>query len=200
MIEIFLFVNPLGDDCYETEKTILSFADERKEKVNVRFIPHINFKIIDNQINQKLSRKKSLEIRNNIFNQSYNASLAFHAASMQGKKKGNRFFLNLQKQLFDNNIELTNELIIDTAYELDLDIEMFLEDWDSDLAKQTFSKNQKLAHEMSITGTPACIINCQPDSEYAYRLESTIEKSVLHNICGTPESELQVNDNSFQIL
>jgi len=200
MIEIFLFVNPLGDDCYESGKTIISFANERKEKVNIRFIPYINFRIINNQLNHNLSRKKTLEIRNLLFNQSYDTSLAFHAASMQGKKKGNQFFLNLQQQLFDYNKELTNELIISTAYDLNLDMEMFLEDWDSDLAKQAFSKNQKLAHEMSITDTPTCVVNYEFNSEHAYRIESTIEKKILHKLCNTSNLDSNMDNNVFQIL
>lgn len=55
IIEIFLFVNPLGTTCYETEKTIEAFSNERDEKVKVRFIPLLNFHTVGNIMKEKRS-------------------------------------------------------------------------------------------------------------------------------------------------
>ena len=86
IIEVFLFVNPLGRTCYESEKLVEAFSAERDEKVKVRFVPILNIRSIGNLV--KGNYDSSLSNRNQLYTDSYNASLAFQAASMQGRKKG----------------------------------------------------------------------------------------------------------------
>ena len=39
MLEMYLFINPLGAKCYEAEQNILKLAEESSQKFQIRFIP-----------------------------------------------------------------------------------------------------------------------------------------------------------------
>jgi len=203
MVEIFLFVNPLGEECYHSGKTIINFSENDNKNIKVRLIPYVNFKIVGNQLDKSTGSKKSLEARNELFNQCYITSLAFQAALMQGKKKGIKFFLALQNRIFEDNQELTNGLIKQIADEVKLDKDMFLEDWESDLVKQTFSKDQKLAHEMSVSDTPSCIIYNYSKGMNGYRIDSQISDEILETFCEVKTEEYATPDllnTNFQQL
>ena len=38
MLEMYLFINPLGAKCYEAEQNILKLAEESSQKFQIRFI------------------------------------------------------------------------------------------------------------------------------------------------------------------
>ena len=46
MVEIYLFVNPLGGVCLEIEKEIIQLSVNDKKKIQLRFIPLLNMKTI----------------------------------------------------------------------------------------------------------------------------------------------------------
>jgi predicted DsbA family dithiol-disulfide isomerase len=189
IIEVFLFVNPLGPECYETEKLILGFSKERDEKVRLRFIPLVNFHTIGHQINVQNIEGATLEMRNKLYNDSYHASLAFQAASMQGKKKGRQFLLALQKAVVELKKEFNKQTVLTVAEEVNLDMEMFEEDLTSDLAKNAFTKDQKLAQEMSVSQAPSCVVFQDMDKEIGYRIDSSLTEQLLHGLCDTKEKD-----------
>ena len=47
MVEIYLFVNPLGGVCLEIEKEIIQLSVNDKKKIQLRFIPLLNMKTIN---------------------------------------------------------------------------------------------------------------------------------------------------------
>ncbi len=58
MIEIYLFVNPLGEYCFEMEQQLLQFIEEEygtpsKEKMQFRFLPLVNLQTIGDVMQQK---------------------------------------------------------------------------------------------------------------------------------------------------
>lgn len=189
VIEVFLFVNPLGSECYETEKMIMNFSDERDEKVKVRFVPLLNFHTLGQHMKDQNIAGASLEMRNQMYNESYHASLAFQAAAMQGKKKGRQFLLALQKSVVKLRKEFSKETVMNAAEEVNLDIEMFEEDLESDLAKNAFTKDQKLAQEMAVTEAPTCVVFQSNGEEPGHRIESTITKQLLHGLCDSKEAD-----------
>ena len=195
MIEVFLFVNPLGPTCYETEKIIESFSNERDEKVKVRFIPLLNFHTIGNIMKER--GNQTLSNRNQLYTDSFHASLAFQAASMQGKKKGRKFLMALQDKVIHEGKEVTKELFIQIAELIKLDIEMFEEDFESDLTKAAFKKDQKLAQEMEIENAPSCVLFAGGDDEYGYRLDTSITKQLLH---GFSDERIQLKKSASKHL
>ncbi|MCC5895134.1 MAG: DsbA family protein [Alkalibacterium sp.] len=186
IIEVFLFVNPLGTTCFESEQLIESFSTERDEKVKVRFIPLLNMRSIGHMI--KGETDGSLDNRNQLYTDSYRASLAFQAASMQGKKKGRKFLMALQEQVINERRQVTNELLLAVANMIKLDIEMFEEDLNSDFTKHAFNKDQKLALDMNITESPSCVVYSNKDAKYGYRIDTSITKQLLHGLCNNQSS------------
>lgn len=181
IIEVFLFVNPLGPTCFETEKLIESFSNERDEKVKVRFIPLLNFHTIGSMV--KETDNHTLSNRNQIYTDSFHASLAFQAASMQGKKKGRKFLMALQDKVVVEGKEVTKELFTQIAELINLDLEMFEEDFESDFSKNAFKKDQKLAQEMNIQNAPSCVLYSGNNQDYGYRVDTSITKQLLHGFC-----------------
>ena len=180
-IEIFLFVNPLGTSCYGTEKLIEEFSNERDEKVSIRFIPILNFRTIGNILTDKV--KSTLSNRNEFYTASYHTSIAFQAASMQGKKKGRQFLVALQSKLLNDNRTVSDDLFFEVADQVRLDREMFEEDLHSDFSKKAFKKDQQLALDMGVEDAPSCILYAGTDSEYGYRINTSITKHLLHGLC-----------------
>lgn len=180
-IEIYHFINPLGSQCFLSEKTISEFAEEADGEVSIRFIPYFNFQILNLQLSREHRRKTSLADRNAIYNDAYMASLGFYAASTQGKKWGRKFLMALQEKniIYRENISIS--VINNVASELQLDFEMFQEDLQSDCVKKMFVNDQKLAHEMEVEKTPTCIVYTNGDT--GYLIEDIIQKETLHEVC-----------------
>ncbi|MEC6749078.1 DsbA family protein [Marinilactibacillus sp. XAAS-LB27] len=204
VIEIFLFVNPLGVKSYEAEEVIETFSKERDEKVKIRFVPLLNFKSVKKQLLDEKYNSTSVENRNRLYTDSFNASLAFAAASMQGKKKARTFLMNLQESILNSNGFLTKSMMLDCAESAKLDTDMFEEDLESDLAKAAFTKDQKLAEEMAVKDTPACVLFNGSDVECGYRIETAITSNLLHGICSdstlTEELPDLKNKYKFQMV
>lgn len=198
IVEVFLFVNPLGTTCYETEKMIESFSNERDEKVKVRFIPLLNFHTIGNII--KETDNQTLSNRNQVYTDSFHASLAFQAASMQGKKKGRKFLMALQDKVINEGKEVTKELFTQIAEMIKLDLEMFEEDFQSDISKSAFKKDQKLAQEMKIQNAPSCVLYSGNNDDYAYRVDTSITKHLLHGFCDEKNQTQDPNTKHLSLL
>lgn len=181
VIEVFLFVNPLGPNCYESEKLVESFSDERDEKVKIRFVPLLNLQSIKNLVNE--GHAAITRNRNELYADSYDASLAFQAASLQGKKKGRNFLMQLQKLVVEDKQAVSTSLFLEIAETIHLDMDMFQEDLESEFSKKAFSKDQKLAMEMNVTEAPSCVIYSSKDTRQGYRIESSFTKQMLHGLC-----------------
>ncbi|MFO8069061.1 MAG: DsbA family protein [Alkalibacterium sp.] len=198
IIEVFLFVNPLGPTCFETERIIESFSSERDEKVNVRFIPLLNFHTIGNII--KETDNPTLAHRNQLYTDSFYASLAFQSASMQGRKKGRNFLMALQGKVINEGKEVTKELFTEIAELIKLDLEMFEEDIQSDFSKSAFKKDQSLAQEMNIQNAPSCVLYSGNNDDYGYQVENSITKQLLHGFCDEKVQVEKSNVNRLSLL
>lgn len=194
IIEIFLFVNPMGINSYEAEEIVETFSKERDEKVRIRFIPLLNFNSVKKQLLNESFENTSIDNRNKMYTDSFKASLAFAAASIQGKKKARTFLRILQKNIIDNGNQYSRKLVLKSAQIANLDVEMFQEDLDSDLAKTAFTKDQKLAQEMSVQDTPSCVLFNGLDEKYGYRIDSVLSKQLLHGICSNTTISPEISD------
>ena len=177
MIEIFLFVNPLDKNCLEVARSVCRFPKNRSEKVNIRLITY-GFNKIPNKNNQPC-------INSSIINAEYLACLSFQAASMQGKKKGNLYFINLQSLLFEKNYEFSEETIMRAAEEVNIDLEIFKEDLYSNLAKNSYQRDKQLAKDMNVNTVPLCIIYYHNHYMNKARVEDIISDYTLHYACNT---------------
>lgn len=182
MIEIFLFIDPLGNECCKTVQTLSHVLEDRKEKIIFRIIPIVNIHKIKKAVKQGsfVTEGSSLDRQNHLYMNTYQAALAFIAASMQGKQKGEVLLQLLQEKVVHDHQIYSENLLLDIVRQMDLDWETFIEDFHSDLAKSCFQRNQKLAAEMNIHCTPSCVVIHTSDIRRAYRLDDKIEESTLN--------------------
>lgn len=153
--DIFFFINPLSQKNLEVEKNLLSHVNTNE--THVHFIPIINLRIVNNFI--KLHpRFHGLDDKNNVFKMVYDELLAFKAAEFQGAKKARQFLMLIQEETYRSNKPLSENLILNCAYKVNLDIEMFTEDWHSDLVHEEFIKDLQFANKMNIKQTPATAV------------------------------------------
>ena len=190
LIEIFLFVDPLGKKCNNVRKIISNFKTERPERIKVRVIPMVNFsKVYRHTRRQSISLDSSIVDQNNQFsNNTYQACLAFHASAMQGKKMAHKFLEVLQEQVVEEGLPYTDELMYSIVKNIGLDVEMFKEDYESELTKKIYKKNLNIAAEMKVKSTPSCVVFKDDDEAEAVRLNKEIEKEILHSLCGIENS------------
>lgn len=179
VFEMFLFVNPLGTQCYECEQEVFKLIDLVAADIDLHILPFHNQRIVENFMYQLGIPSSDLKQRNYVFNTVYRASLAYKAACLQGKRIGRHYLMRLQ-ELTDGDIsQFTNETALDLAQEVGLDVEIFRQDYKSDFVKQLFIKDQKIAHDMLIKRSPALVI-FEYSSEQARLIED--QSMTMHDI------------------
>ncbi|MGP4116598.1 DsbA family protein [Levilactobacillus zymae] len=179
MLEVYLFVNPFGARCMRSERNIMKLADHLDSKVSFQFVPLLNQQIVEQAL---ASVHPTLAQRNTCFKTYYQAILAYKAALFQGKRKGRNFLLDMQTAIVNQHHTFSTALTLDLAKASHLDLDMFQEDWASDLAKQAFQTDQKLAAEMKIQqASSAVIFNCDV-SQYGLLLND-VTYEALCDVC-----------------
>lgn len=182
VLEVYLFVNPLGTRCLNSENSILKLADTVVGDVSYQFIPLLSPKVIDQHLKHLHQNYHDLDLRNRQFVTHYNVILDYKAALFQGKKLGRKFLLAVQSALVCDQLEYSDELIIALANQVGLDVEMFIEDRRSPLAQRAFQSDQKLAAEMKVD-TPATAVLYNADiSDYGLLL-TDVSYQALYEIC-----------------
>lgn len=182
LLEVYLFINPLGSRCMKSERCILKLANQVFGDVSYQFIPLLNPQIIDQHLKSTHQDCHDLSLRNDQFNLHYRIILDYKAALFQGKKKGRQFLLTLQDRLVEAETPYSDDLAIDVAKAVKLDLPMFEEDRQSDLAKRAFQADQRLASEMKVD-TPSTAIIYNADVSDCGLLLSDVTYQSLYEIC-----------------
>lgn len=118
--------------CRKVQETLAVLRDEYKDKV--------------------LFSYKAFPI---LSEESYNAALAVTAAHRQGK------FWEFNSQVWDNQSRLSEELYVEIAKDIGLDLDKFNKDRESDAVKQRVQESAELAQKNGGSGTPFFLINGQ---------------------------------------
>ena len=183
IIELFVFINPLDSISYNMEKIATAFAKEREEKVELRFVPILNFHTISHYLSTQEIKGADLQLKNDLYLKAYEMSLAFEAAAMQGKKAGRDYLMALQEAILIRKVPMTKWLISQIAEDCGLDLELFEEDLHSEFSKEDFQADQQLARKMGVTNTPGIVIYNDRQDSYGCLIESHFSKQLLHGIC-----------------
>lgn len=186
-VEIYLFIDPLGRRCNSARKIINNFQKAHIKKIRLRVIPIVNAKrVLNHARKNECNLHDSFVAKNNqLSTNTYQACLAFHASTMQGKKAGHEFLTELQTAVVENKVPFSEELVFKIVNQSKLlDKEMFAEDYQSDLTKSIYQRNLQLAAEMKIVQTPSCVIIKNGSENEAIRVDRKIEDELLHAICG----------------
>ena len=169
MLDMYLFINPLGSTCYHTEQNILKLGDSLNEKINFNFVHLMNFKTINDVMCRMNIPLNNVDIRNRLSENIYHSSIDFKAASFQGKKKGRNFLLNVQQLVVNDQKDYNFETIKLAAQKSGLDWDIFEQDRHSKLAIEAFKQDQELATEMNVTEHPTIVVyDCSANNNSAY--------------------------------
>jgi predicted DsbA family dithiol-disulfide isomerase len=164
--------------------------------VSFQFVPLLN----QQTVAQSLAPHPTLAERNARFNVTYQAILAYKAALFQGKRKGRKFLLNMQDAVVSQHQTFSEQLTLEMAKKCQLDLDMFTEDCQSDLAKQAFQTDQKLAAEMKIEqSSSAVIFNC--DVSDCGLLLNDVTYESLCDVCesqGVATKEMLMAEPNYQ--
>ncbi len=158
VLEIYLFVDPMKKHSLSAEESIEKISKKLNINCSVNFIPMLNLRALNDC-------KKRLKISSSI---PYDVVLDYKAASFQGKKIGREFLMNLQNRLFNAKQNYCDQLVLQVAKQIGLDLDMFVDDRRSDLAMKIFQSDQRIIHRMKVT---------QPESAVIFN--SAVEKSGL---------------------
>ncbi|MDG2976580.1 DsbA family protein [Latilactobacillus curvatus] len=196
MLEVFLFINPIGQLCLRSEEALLKIIGETDANIHFKFIPVLNLKNVEHYMQFQQQNSHDLNSRNHVFSTIYEAVLAYKAATFQGGKKSQSFLMQLQQAFREPDMELNNELVLTIAKRVGLDTEMLLEDWHSPLTKQAFDSDQQLSCEMNIQMTPSAVVfnYSKGESESGLLIENCDSYELLKQACcaeTTPEQTFQ---------
>ncbi|WP_430609449.1 DsbA family protein [Enterococcus sp. DIV0876] len=191
MIEIFLFVNPIGPVCYQVEAELLESLTKYRKKIHLQLLPLVNLKSVGVSMEYLSMDKTDLLLRNDQTKLIYTASLDYKAAQLQGKKIARDFLLKLQQHVGINQESYSETLVEKLFSETKGDLEMFLEDRQSDLVKKNFFTDQTVAKDMGITITPSAVVyNFACEREYGVLLEGARALKSLPALCETTDDQL----------
>ena len=192
MIEIYLFVNPLGGICLNIEKDILKLVETENRKIQFRFIPLVNMKTINHIIKVFDLPTHDIQKRNQLFEDLYSAALDYKAAQLQGKKKGRHLLLGLQQAVAVDKLPYSSELVEKLVIEAGADLEMFNADRISDFVKESFQTDQQIAREMGITKHPSAVVyNYTCDRDFGVLVEGCESMNEIKKLCDSSKETLQ---------
>ena len=158
LFEFYLFVNPLGRKSYYAEQELNLAVERIAAKVDVHILTFHNQKIVTEFMEHMKAPANDLQTRNQIYRTVYQASLAYKAASMQGKRKGRIFLMKMQQQIQSDFDLFTKEFILDLVADVGLDVDIFKEDYKSDFVRKLYLNDQKIAVDMQVEHTPSLVI------------------------------------------
>lgn len=183
MIEIYLFVNPIGRKCLSIERRIIDLINSYDMKIQLRLVPIMNLKTVSEFMSRSGISEKNTKLRTELSQEIHSAALDVKAAHLQGKKRGRDFLVELQKAVGEQQQPYSKKLAIQLFTKVGGDLEMFLEDRHSDFVQEAFLTDQQIAHEMQITSHPSAVIyNYGGNCDAGVRIEGC---DTIHHILDT---------------
>ena len=158
MLEIHLFVNPLGMRCFRCENDVLRVDHELNTKINYQFVPLFNMQTITDTMRLYGLSSCDLKVRQHVADTIFQVILDYKAALFQGRKRGRCYLLRLQDAMVRGQV----------AQQAKLDLEMFMEDRRSKLAHQAFQEDQQMAAELGVTQTATAVVFDTDQTDYGY--------------------------------
>ena len=200
MVEIYLFVNPLGGVCLEIEKKLYNCLLTTR-KIQLRFIPLLNMKTINEFLSRQHIPINDIKRRNRIFEDLYSAALDYKAAQLQGRKRPTIVDW-LTKAVAEDGLAYSPELSEELLLAAGGDIDMYRKDRQSDFVKESFQTDQKVAREMGIKQHPTAVVyNYTCENDFGILVENFENMDEIKQLCRVhPHNELLLDqgDATFE--
>lgn len=205
MFEIFLFINPIGIYCYDTEKQIRNTVDELGIDVSYHYIPITNVCLVNDDI---IRRRKDAQVVPDIssFSQAtYEALENYHAIKLKyGNKKARDYLFELQKNLSHDASAYSPELLEKIATKLNIKTDIINEIKKSDYIRSSINEDQKLANQWHIKATPTIVLFNEDNDQNGILLEGPISHSDLVKLflpgCQDCFSDFRSNQTHLRLI
>lgn len=190
MIEIFLFVNPIGVACFKSEQALLTAINETEKTIRFHYIPISTIETIRADVLRRGFSSTDLNVHNALATATYNALCDYHALSLFGNKKARHYLFRLQSEINGNHQLYNKELVYRLLDEMHINHEVFETSRQSKYTKEAIDADFNLATELVVKTTPTTIV---------FDYEHNDGQGILVEGIMDPSSLLQIfNDDLYQ--
>lgn len=202
MLELFLFINPIGNRCREAELVVQRLSRELTQKVSLRFVPLVNFTVIDQYMAEAHLDSHNLALRNQLFDTAYQLAVDYKAAQFQGNEKARKLLVMEQGGMTVPVTPYDKETAYECLEAVGFDLDAFRDDRRREEMHHCLASDQAIAVEMGITKLPAVVIMNSASNNPGLRLGNLKSydrfKRVVQKIITQPE--LQPSKDLFRVL
>lgn len=189
MFEVFMFVNPIGTCCYQTEQTIMKTMKEADAITRYHLIPLANMKTIQSDLIRKHKCPTNLETYNHASEETFAALKDYHAIKMAyGNKLARKYCLAVQHNINDLNREYNTDLLKNLIQELGLSIPKIQSARMSAYLDESIAADERLAQKWHINDTPTTVIFNDEDENSGLIVEGHLLHDELLQIINGNES------------
>ena len=180
MFEIFLFINPIGIYCYDTEKLIRNTVDELGIDVCYHYIPIANVCLVKDDIIRRRKDGQKLPDISSISTVTYEALCNYHAIKLSyGNKKARRYLYELQKYLSKDASVYSPELFQKIIDKLNIKASTINTIKQGDYLRASIEDDQKLANQWNIKSTPTIVLFDENDDQNGVLLDGPVSQQGL---------------------
>ncbi len=183
VLEIYLFINPIGSKCYRSEQNIIKLVDQLSTDVKFRFIPFLNLNTVTTIMSERHLPLNDLHTRNRIFKLVYQSALDYKAALFQGSRRGRNYLLNLQQSVIVCGEEYCDQVVAEVAKKSGLDLEMFNHDRTSKFTVESFKRDQQMAAEMKVETHPTAVLYDWDQFDFGISFTDCQSFELLKDLC-----------------
>ncbi|MDF7669384.1 MULTISPECIES: DsbA family protein [unclassified Lactobacillus] len=183
MFEIFLFVNPIGIYCYDTELLIKQATNELNIDTCFNYIPITNTKVISADIVRRRKDGQKLTDISKYSMASFQTLRIYHAIKLEyGNKKARAYIVELQQALNVNFNLYSENLQQKIAKKLNLDFKKINNPKADKYIDKSIKQDMDLADKMNVRNTPTTIIYNESGNYNGILLEGTVAHDKLINV------------------
>lgn len=180
MFEIFLFINPIGIYCYDTEKQIRKTVDKLGLDVCYHYIPIANVCLVNDDAIRRRKDAQKLPDIGTFSKATYEALENYHAIKLSyGNKKAREYLYELQKKLSNDASVYNPKLLTSINSKLNIKAETISSIKKSDYLKTSIEEDQKLANQWNVKATPTTVLFDENNEQNGILLEGPINQSDL---------------------
>lgn len=179
MLEIYLFVNPLGMRCIRCEHDLLRIDQQMQQtKLSYHFVPFINLQTIEQTLHLH-HLAPTANNRQRVATTLCQVALDYKAALFQGRRRGRQFLLQIQDALTEPHQTYTTHLVQTVAQKVGLDLAMFTADQTDPLTKQALDDDQRIAHELGVAAGATAVVYDSNNPDYGTMINDFDYESLI---------------------
>ncbi|BDR60217.1 DsbA family protein [Lactobacillus xylocopicola] len=202
MFEIFIFVNPIGIYCYDTEVSIKTAIDDLDINSTLHFVPITNVSVIKEDIIRRKKERQRMKDLSQYTMASFQALRDYHAIKfIYGNKKARSYLLSFQQAVSRDFNHYTRNLARQVALNLDLDYDKIIDSKIKGYVDDSIQQDKNLARKFNVRNIPTTIIFNESGNYNGILLEGAVAHDKLITLlkntgCIEPTAEDQEDSYS----